>query len=160
MCTYYKCFTTVDENTRQVLLDQFNSMSSKDEQDANLVGLISMRLTQRRRPRVAHESGSDSNTEDNCHDGDMMKAFSNSAVYSYKIRAGGYENPVCFKAFLSIFGVTRSRIRRLQNHLLLKGKSPNDRRGKYGTRFKKTPEPVLNLITSHIQSFKARQKKS
>lgn len=133
-------------------------MLSKDEQDAHLFGLISLRPPQRRRPRVTrnNESGSDSSIEDN-NNIDRMKPFSNNAVYSYKIRADGNEHPVCFKAFLSIFGVTRSRIRRLQNNLLLQGKSLNDRRGKHSSRFKKISDPVLNLITSHIQSFKARQ---
>nr|CAI5863861.1 unnamed protein product [Callosobruchus analis] len=73
------------------------------------------------------------------------------------IRADGDEYPVCFKAFLSIFGVIRARIRRLQQHLLLHGKSPHDRRGKHNSRPKKTPNHVLKLIESHISSFKARR---
>ncbi|VEN44384.1 unnamed protein product [Callosobruchus maculatus] len=154
-CLRFKCFTTINENLRQTLLTQFNSMTSKDEQDAHLVGLIAMSAPERRRPRkILAESSSEAASGPNTN---MMKAFSNSATYSYKIRADGDEYPVCFKAFLSIFGVTRARVRRLQQHLLLYGKSPHDMRGKHNNRPKKTPNHVLKLIESHISSFKARQ---
>lgn len=42
-----------------------------------------------------------SDDEPNAEEGnDRMESFSNSAVFSYKIRVGGKEYPVCFKAFL------------------------------------------------------------
>lgn len=74
-------------------------MLSKDEQDAHLFGLISLRLPQRRRPRFVRNnlSDNDSNVEDN--NIDRMKPFSNNAVYSYRVRVNGNEHPACCKAF-------------------------------------------------------------
>lgn len=114
-------------------------MLSKDEEDAHLFGLISLRPPQHRIPRVVRNTESDSDSNVGDKNIDRMKPFSNDAVYSYKVRANSNEHPV------------------LQTNLLLQGKSPNDRIGKHISRFKKTPNQVLNLITSHIQSFNARQ---
>lgn len=64
---------------------------------------------------------------------------------------------VCLNGFLSLHGISRGRIRRLQECLVNQGISPKDMRGKHQNRYKKTPEPVIDLIIEHIQSFKARQ---
>lgn len=48
-----------------------------------------------------------------------------------QIRFEGDEYPVCFKVVLGVSGVTISRIRRWQDHLILQGKSSHDRIGKY-----------------------------
>lgn len=125
---------------RQQIVQEFNNMHSKDDQDSHLAGLISLHHIARRRPRKPENE----ERKDHC------------ASYSYKVRLNGKDVPVCCAAFTSLHGVTPWRVRRIQNSLVTTGKSPKDMRGKHTNRPSKAPDNVRDLIRSHIASFKAR----
>lgn len=117
-------------------------MLDKNEQDSHLCGLITTNNIARRRPR--NNQGHTSKTH--------------AVSYSYKVRkVNGKDQTVCLQAFLSFFGVTVARIRRLQNSLIMFGKSPRDKRGTHKNRPTKFPQEVSHLIALHIKSFKSRQ---
>lgn len=142
-----QCFDHFDEETKLNLLNKFNVMKTKNEQDSHLAGLITIHAVQRHRPRKRNH-----NSDDEINDG------SHNAYYTYKVRDSLQDVAVCQKAFLSLYGIKRSRLRRIQNHLLEFGTAPTDQRGKHETnRYKKTPIEVIFLIEEHIRSFKVRQ---
>lgn len=142
-CTRLRCFQTVSEESRQNLLTKFNSLSTKNEQDGYLTGLISFYAPTRRRPRrLIEETFENEHSDDNLN----AKKFANNAVYSYKVRVTDKEISVCLKAFLSIFGISRGRIRRIQEFMIQHGYSPRDRRGIYENRPNKLPREVETLV--------------
>lgn len=116
-------------------------MSNKNEQDSHLSGLITMKEVKRRRPRNRN----------------VETEKPHSAGYGFKIRFKGKEIEVCKEAFLGIHGITVGRLRRIQNHLVTRGTSPRDLRGKNKQRSTDYPDPLINLIKDHIRSFKPRQ---
>lgn len=69
------------------------------------------------------------------------------------------EVPVCYKAFLSIFGITKGKLEHLQKSLKETGIAPKDRRGK-SSAHKKLDMNTKQLICTHIKSFKGRQSRS
>ncbi|VEN57276.1 unnamed protein product [Callosobruchus maculatus] len=154
VCIRLRCFEKIPEDSRQNLLITFNSLRSKNEQDNFLSGLISFHAPWRRRSR---KPKNEEQSEDEISDDPEAKQFANNAVFSYKVRISDSEIPVCFKAFLAIFGIARGRVRRIQDFLLHHGRSPRDRRGTHQNRPNKMPREVEDLIVQHIQSFKARQ---
>ncbi|KAI4455560.1 dna-directed rna polymerases i ii and iii subunit rpabc2 [Holotrichia oblita] len=117
-CKRFKCFSKISTNDRIMLLQNFNSMSSKNDQDSHLCGLISIQNISRRRPKA----------------GNHNPLKTHAAAFNYKIRINGKEEPICLQAFLSIHGITVSRVRRLQNSLITVGKSPRDKRGTHSNR--------------------------
>lgn len=64
---------------------------------------------------------------------------------------------VCLKAFCAIHGITRARVRRLQQFVIRHGTSPKDQRGRHTNNAHRTPEPVIQLIQCHIKSLPLRQ---
>ena len=52
-----KCVDILDEEEKQEIITKFNSLSSKEAQDAFLCASIAPRPVQRRRPRKGDESG-------------------------------------------------------------------------------------------------------
>lgn len=109
-------------------------------------GLISYQNIQQRRPRKEHADGDDS--------------FQHEVAYHYKVRVQGspshQEVPVCAKAFASLHGITRGRLRTIQSKVI-SGTIPIDGRGTHDTRPHKVPIELIHLIKLHIKSFKARQ---
>lgn len=103
-CTRLKCFENVSEDLRRNLLHTFNSLATKNEQDAFLSGLISFHAPTRRRPRRPNEQGESEG--ENSNDDLIVKQFANNAVFTYKVRISDLEVPVCFKAFVAISGIT------------------------------------------------------
>ena len=146
-CKRYKCFEKIGFRERETILDNFNSLSSKDVQDSYLAGLISFKNVKQRRPRRAH------NDEDD-NDG---PSFDHSVAFYYKVRRAGKEEALCHTAFLSLHGISRGRLRRIQDSLKVSGLPPSDARGKHGNRSSKTSNEILNLIRLHIKSFRGRQ---
>nr|CAH7751893.1 unnamed protein product [Callosobruchus chinensis] len=126
---------------------KFNSLLSKNNQDSYLAGLISFNNVKQRRPRRIQNS-------DQNGDG---PSFDHSVAFHYKIRINGNEEKVCHTAFLSLHGISRGRLRRIQDCIRSSGLPPCDERGKRDNRPTKTPEEVLNLIRFHIKSFRGRQ---
>lgn len=131
------------------LLNQFNEMDSKNEQDSHLSGLISKSVPKHKSNAIIPE-----NEEENVQ---QNLKYPNSAVFKYKVRSpDGYEIKVCAKAFISIHGITRGRLRTIQQSLVVHGISPKDKRGKHGNVHNKTPENIKKLIMDHIESFQAQ----
>ncbi|PSN29075.1 hypothetical protein C0J52_28073 [Blattella germanica] len=151
-CTRLQCFQKISEDARTRLMVQFNSMESKNDQDSHLAGLISCNNPCRRRPRVSHNRTQESSGSDG-----EEKSYANSSYYTYKVRVNNEEINVCYKAFLSLHGIQRGRLRRIQQSLISTGIAPKDSRGKHNSHKHKTPKIIESLIIDHIESFKARQ---
>lgn len=73
--------------------------------------------------------------------------FVRSAVFLYYVN----EKKVCKKAFISLFGITEKRLRRLTS-LLQQGNIPKDMRGQQDNRYK-MPESDCQEIRAHINKF-------
>lgn len=142
-CQRLKCFEIVDEENRKSIINNFNSMTSNDEQNSYLSGLISIIQIKRRRSRKPEECAS-------YHD----------SGYSYRLRIKRNDQveeiPVCFKAFCSIHGITRGKVEFLQKSLKNEGKSPKDKRGAHSSKTNKLPDDTYNKMFNHINSFKGR----
>ncbi|PSN35505.1 hypothetical protein C0J52_23531 [Blattella germanica] len=124
-CTRLQCFQKISEDARTRLMVQFNSMESKNDQDSHLAGLISCKNPCRRRPRVSHNRTQESSGSDG-----EEKSYANSSYYTYKVRVNNEEINVCYKAFLSLHGIQRGRLRRIQQSLISTDIAPKDSRGK------------------------------
>ena len=110
-CKRLKCFDVIDMDKRQAHLDRFNAMKTKNEQDVFIASCISLVKIQRRRPRQ-----------------DENNAFLHDVSFRYHllIRKDADDHAeniqICFTAFLSIFGITKSRLERIQKSLKTTGK--------------------------------------
>ncbi|KAL4710084.1 hypothetical protein ACJJTC_016486 [Scirpophaga incertulas] len=137
-CKVYKCYDKIDAEQRQIILKNFNALGNNNDQNAYLMSLISSSHPKR-------------------HTSERPQKF-RMVTYSFKIRVRVEEIPVCLTAFCSIHGVKKGRIRRLQGLITVNVLSPKDVRGSHkSNRYKKTPEEILHLIRSHIESFRTRQ---
>lgn len=106
-CMKLKCFETISEADRRSLIEHFNCLKNKDEQDAILASLIEVHPVKRRRTRKE----------------DPNEAAFHKNSYKYYVRqASSKYVEVCIKAFCSIFGVTDNRLRRIKHHLSETGK--------------------------------------
>ncbi|KAJ8876481.1 hypothetical protein PR048_020926 [Dryococelus australis] len=123
------------------IMENFNYMASKNEQDSRLSGLIALHMIAQRRPRVSNHGNSKDHAES----------------YTYKVRLAGKDAPVCHKTFISILVINKLRVNRLQQSLLMTGQSPKDQRGRHVNRQIKIPNAVLHLIECHINSSQARK---
>ncbi|KAJ8889953.1 hypothetical protein PR048_009458 [Dryococelus australis] len=65
----------------------------------------------------------------------------------------GRDVKVCQKAFLSLHCISKDRLARLQNSLIMEGLFPKDKCGKQDNRLNKTSAPVVSLIEYHIKSY-------
>lgn len=130
------CFRQVADTTLMEAVNRMNEFDTKNEQDVFLQGQILRKDVQRRRGRK-EESGR------------------REAMFVYHVMESGKLVVVCKKAFMSIYCVTESRVKRLCNLLLL-GKSPNDQRGKHKPSTAKDAN-ILADIHSHISSFPVHQ---
>lgn len=108
-CTKLKCFEIVNEQNRARLITSFNALPTKDAQDSYLAGLITVAEIQRRRPRS-----------------DQPKSNNNNS-YNYRVFVPGGDDSVncfayiCFKAFLSIFGIKKGRLESIKKSLSTTG---------------------------------------
>ena len=109
-CKRFKCFEMVDEHEQARIIAHFNALSSKDEQDSLLSGLIEVLPVKRRRSRKTDEPSF-------LHD--------YSCQYSMRIEKDGafVKIPVCVKGFCSIFGITKELVRRIRNSISETGKT-------------------------------------
>ncbi|KAJ8888488.1 hypothetical protein PR048_007979 [Dryococelus australis] len=136
LCSRFHCFEKIPEADRRQIMENFNDMASKNEQ-----GLIALHMIARRHPRVSNH--------DNSKD--------HAASYTYKVCLAGKDVPVCHKAFVSIHGISKHRVNRLQQSLTITGQYPKDQRGRHENRPTKIPNAVMHLIKCHINSFQARK---
>ena len=95
-CTRLKCFEIVSVKERQAIITMFNSLDSIDVQNSYLAGLIAVLPVLRRRSRRP--------------DGEEH----HDASYRYKVRVkrrnGIEEVDICSKAFISMHGITRTKL--------------------------------------------------
>ncbi|XP_031334178.1 uncharacterized protein LOC116164175 [Photinus pyralis] len=134
------CFSKFSADSKQHILDQFNKLGSdgnKIAQDTYLQGLISAHAIKKRRPRKETPSST------------------RCASYTYKIKIGNEETPVCTQAFCSLHGIKPDRVKRLAR-LVNSGLVSQEQRGKHNTRPNQVSSQVLMLIDQHIRSFPYR----
>lgn len=107
-----KCYDNVTEEDRISIFGKFYDMSSKNEQDIFLQGLIERHDVARRRPRQ------------------LLEKSEHSFSYKYFLKTDSNTTKVevCKKAFCNIHGITFKRVRRLCN-LLKENLVPFDKRG-------------------------------
>lgn len=144
-CTRFRCFENVSNEERKTLICHFNSLSDRNAQNAYLSGLISVNEIKQRRPRQAEQDA-------------KLHSFS----YAYKVRVSResclQDIPVCFKGFLSIFGITNRRAQTLKSSLASTGSAPIDKRGKHENRGKnKLPETTYTAMDIFFKSLKGRK---
>lgn len=142
-CKRLKCFEKVNLTQRNLIIKKFNQLATHDEQSAYLCGLITCSPVKRHRNRQPEEDA-------------LFHLYS----YSYKVRVTDpsiIEIQVCYKAFMSIHGITPKRVQNLQTSLKTTGSAPTDRRGKHENRPHKLSEDKHEMIMAHIRSFKGRK---
>ncbi|CAH2019691.1 unnamed protein product [Acanthoscelides obtectus] len=91
-----QCFQNVPEEARKTILKNFNAMTSINEQNSYLCGLITILLIRRRRPRK-----------------DEDVANLRSSAYSYRVRFRTdnslQEINICRQAFKSVHGIKKKK---------------------------------------------------
>ena len=92
-CTHLKCFEKRTADEREYLIEKFNNLESKNEQDCFLCNLIKTNPIQRRRSQKSEEK---------------IKNRGHSFKYAINVlrKDDAITIPVCQKAFCSIFGIT------------------------------------------------------
>lgn len=144
-CTKLKCFSTISDNIKKKIINDFNLLQSYDEQNSYLAGLITLIPVQRRRPRKPENE---------------VENF-NQSSYKYRVRCANEADDaqdiqVCYKAFLSLHGITGRRVQTIQNYLKVSGRVPKDGRGKHKNRPLKLSEEAEAAAVEHISTFKGR----
>lgn len=143
-CKRFHCFNEIKENERFALISKFNSLGDRNKQNAYLAGLISVKPIKKRRLRKPEE-----------------EATLNNHSYQYKVRVIRNDTvdevQICFKAFISIFGITIRRIQTIKEALTTTGQPPIDKRGTHKNRPKKTPEETKSLIMEFFSNLKGRK---
>lgn len=76
-------------------------------------------------------------------------------TFTYTVQVGHENKEVCHSAFLSLFGITKDRVKRLRNLLIL-GKLPEDKRGKSKTVNAMAADQISEVI-SHIACFPVKE---
>ncbi|KAJ8892739.1 hypothetical protein PR048_005320 [Dryococelus australis] len=85
-CSRFYFFEKIPEVKRRQIMENFNDMASKNEQDSHLSGLISLHMIVRSHTWVSnHENSKD-----------------HLASYTYKVCLDGKDVPVCHKAFIIV----------------------------------------------------------
>ncbi|KAK9700407.1 hypothetical protein QE152_g30928, partial [Popillia japonica] len=78
------------------------------------------------------------------------EAAYHDSTYSYRVRIKRdnkvVEIPVCYKAFLSIHGVTKGKVEYLQKSLKETGLAPKDKRGKHCALTNKLPDDSYKKV--------------
>lgn len=144
-CTRLKCFENVAKEERIQIIKQFNALKNHDEQNLHLGGLISHIPVKRHRSRK-------NNDED---------VEYHSYSYTYKIRVQrdnkAIEVPVCYKAMLSMHGISAKRLQNIQQQLVTLGRVKHDERGQHSNRKNRLPGEICTAVCEHIASFKSRK---
>ncbi|CAH1106909.1 unnamed protein product [Psylliodes chrysocephalus] len=101
-------------------MQYLNSLSSNDEQNAYLAGLMSLVPVQRRRNR--QEEGN---------------AMFHDNYFMYKVRNKGGDKAeevnVCFKNFQSIHGISKGKVEYLQKNFKVTGTTGKDKHGEHSS---------------------------
>jgi len=76
-----------------------------------------------------------------------------SVFCKFQLKINSVEYNVCKKAFISVFGITMSRLNRLVYFIKSNNPSPKDLRGKHSNRANKIPDNCLKQLDDHTISF-------
>ncbi|GFO26859.1 vitamin B12-dependent ribonucleotide reductase [Plakobranchus ocellatus] len=138
------CFEVTTALERQRLIDHFNGLESKNVQGSYLASLIDCKSVARRRSRQQEN---------------VAELHDYSYNYKFSIVRGEVAVPIqeCIKAFLAVFGITESTVRRIRTLLTKEGVPPTDQRGKHSNRLRAFTEEQVQRIIDHIRSFRGRQ---
>ncbi|XP_074035892.1 uncharacterized protein [Leptinotarsa decemlineata] len=143
LCKRLRCFEVTTNEQRMTILSHFNNLPTNNEQNSYLCSLISVTPVQRRRNRKSEE-----------------EAVFHDSVFSYKIRVEEddriVETSVCYKAFLSIHGISKGKLEHLQKALKNRGTAPKDKRGQHSSKIRSLPDSTYQHVFDHISSFKGR----
>ena len=104
-CTRLKCFTTTTADDRDNLIDYFNTLETKNLQDAYLSPMVSVQAVKDSRAAKVQNTAAEN-----------RNPHSNSYVYTVLVLRELTSTPVrvCLNAFLAIFGIKRGRVERLR----------------------------------------------
>ncbi|XP_049822345.1 uncharacterized protein LOC126265328 [Aethina tumida] len=128
-----RCFDKIKESDRQKVFAEFYKLSTKNLQDIYLQSLIQAQSPTQRRKRK--EDGKD-----------------RSWSYRHYITINKNDKrKVCRGAFVSIFGITSERLRRLKR-LKVQNELPQDKRGTHNNR-NKIESHFDDLIRKHLLSY-------
>lgn len=144
-CKRFKCFERIPELSRKKIIQSFNLLSSVDEQNIYLCGLITVVPIKQRRPRQPEQN-----------------ALLHDASFRYRVRILNMEGnieevQVCKKAFIALHGIGRKKLEVLQTSMKMTGEAPKNRRGKHNNRPHKLSDATRSSIRNHIKSFKGRK---
>lgn len=118
------------------IFDKFYRLTTKDEQDLYLQGLIEVRNVHQRRKRK--EEGKD-----------------RSQSYWHFVNIGVKRYKVCLNTFCTVHAITVDRVKRIKK-LLCNNETPVDKRGKH-PKGNAIPDDVRNVIRDHISSYPSKQ---
>lgn len=126
------CFDNLTQDNLTFCINTINSFQSKNEQDIFIQQLIEKKPVKTHRLR-------------------KEGAIPRDYAFRYFINTQSKKIVVCKKAFISIFGITENRVRRL-SHLTVRSETPYDKRGQHPKANTTRPE-VLKAIHDHIMDF-------
>lgn len=142
-CKRLNCSVKIPPSAKQQILRYFNGLSSVNEQNLYLCGLMSVVPVQQRRPRT-----------------DENDALLRECAVTYKVRyihnQVSVEENVCRQEFIALHGITKNKIEYLIRSIRETGTAPKDKRGSHTNRPKKLPVHTTQNIKDHIASFKGR----
>lgn len=130
-----KCMEKISDIDMINNMSKFYNLNTKNEQDIYIQGLITCTGVKRRRL--------------NAESSNRQKSF------KYSVVIGCEKKEVCLAAFLSLFGLTVARVKRIR-YLLVKGLIPEDKRGKKKSANAKSSDDIAAVI-AHISSFPVKE---
>ncbi|GAB1608643.1 hypothetical protein Ahia01_001148700 [Argonauta hians] len=139
-----KCHNKLHDDEKTDLIGHFNSLGTKDAQDAYLTSFVCVKPIVRRRPR---------------QDEANAKFRNNTYEYNVQFSRDGKHNSlrVCFDAFKSLFGITGRRVQTIRESLAKTGHAPTDMRGRHDNHPHKLSSETYDAIISHIKSFRGKK---
>lgn len=144
-----KCFVDIGPENIQDSFNRFYSgYKTKDEQDLFLHGLIDVEDVATKRPGSRDNKGKE--REENEKTRPKKKSGGNSNTFRYHVLVGDRRVKVCAAAFISIYGISEKRVRRIRQ-LKTSGKPVRDLRGAH-TSYTLDPA-VYQAIDKHIRSY-------
>lgn len=131
------CFSKISEDDRAILFNIFNEIGEKEKENTYLCGLIKGKDILRLRPRTGDKK-------------------SKSVVSKFYLKFNSVEYNFCKRAFISVYGITMSRLNRLVFCNKSNNPSPKDLRGRHLNRPDKISDSILKQLDDHIRSFPNR----
>ncbi|KAL4718200.1 hypothetical protein ACJJTC_014059 [Scirpophaga incertulas] len=127
-----ECFANFNQDDMDFCISKMNCFSTENEQDIFLQTLIDKSDIKQRRPRKEN-------------------ATQRQNAFQFYVLKQTDKVKVCKKAFISLYGITEARVRRLCD-LLNEGKIPIDKRGCH-PKANTVPPEICQKIHEHILSF-------